>query len=283
MTFVGKSLPELAVKRDRLIPNPNVLVEHGYALSRRTFSRVISVMNTAYGDCDEATLPFDLRHMRWPITYKLSTGNPKEPVKKAFVKELTLALRSILLLRDDQSTDEIFSAIQVFEAAVSDGKTNTGYLAEKVFGKIEKELTQYRITQENDKPFDETLIESLKTLKPLRDSFLEVCDVWLRSESAQPFTPKVVAFIQKVKALQMRPANVSGWDDKFGDNFGFLSHELLLSTVAILLKLERFDTLAEFLRTKFVIPKTDTPTNPDTGRFQILYDYSEALKTEISG
>jgi hypothetical protein len=162
MTFVGKSLPELADKRDRLIPNPNVLVEHGYALSRRTFSRVISVMNTAYGACNEATLPFDLRHMRWPLTYKLSKDEPKEPVKKAFVKDLTVALRSILLLGDDLSTDDIFSAIQAFEAAVSEGKTNTGYLAEKAFGKIENELTQHRITQKDDKPFDETLIESLK-------------------------------------------------------------------------------------------------------------------------
>lgn len=36
--------------------------------------------------------------------------------------------------------------------------------------------------------------------------------------------------------------------------------------------------LAEYLGTKFVIPNPDTPTKPDTGRFQILYDYSDALE-----
>ena len=51
------------------IPNPNVLLELGYAASRLGWERTILVMNTAYGAPD--ALIFDLRHRRWPITYHL--------------------------------------------------------------------------------------------------------------------------------------------------------------------------------------------------------------------
>ena len=34
-------------------PNPNVCIEHGYALKALSWRRVIAVMNTAYGDPDE--------------------------------------------------------------------------------------------------------------------------------------------------------------------------------------------------------------------------------------
>jgi hypothetical protein len=51
------------------IPNPNVLIEHGWALKSLSSRRVISVMNIALGDPDQHELPFDLRHVRRPILY----------------------------------------------------------------------------------------------------------------------------------------------------------------------------------------------------------------------
>jgi hypothetical protein len=51
------------------IPNPNVSIEHGWALKSPSSRRVISVMNTAMGHPDKHELPFDLRHIRRPICY----------------------------------------------------------------------------------------------------------------------------------------------------------------------------------------------------------------------
>ena len=52
-------------------PNPNVLIEYGWALKSLTYERVIRVMNTAYGEPSAKSLPFDLRHARWPFCYEL--------------------------------------------------------------------------------------------------------------------------------------------------------------------------------------------------------------------
>jgi hypothetical protein len=61
-------------------PNPNVLIELGYAFSAINDSRVISVMNTSFGEAIQ--LPFDLSHKRWPIQYSLSETDLENKTKK---------------------------------------------------------------------------------------------------------------------------------------------------------------------------------------------------------
>lgn len=70
LTFTGQSLPELREDTEpRYFPNPNVLIEHGYAVARHGHQRVIAVMNAAFGGTVKDHLPFDLKHLRWPIVY----------------------------------------------------------------------------------------------------------------------------------------------------------------------------------------------------------------------
>ena len=69
-------------------PNPNVLIEYGWALKSRAHSRVITVMNAAFGAPSEVSLPFDMRHLRWPVTYDLPSDAPAER-KSAELKRLT--------------------------------------------------------------------------------------------------------------------------------------------------------------------------------------------------
>lgn len=76
VTFVGKAC-ESADSGTKLLPNPNVLLELGYALRHVGSERIVLVMNTVFGAPDE--LPFDLRHRRHPIQYSLSpTATPSE-------------------------------------------------------------------------------------------------------------------------------------------------------------------------------------------------------------
>ncbi len=80
------------------IPNPNVLIEHGWALKSLSSRRVISVMNIALGDPDQHELPFDLRHVRRPILYACPPDAKPEVRKKArdeLTKHLVAALKAI--------------------------------------------------------------------------------------------------------------------------------------------------------------------------------------------
>jgi hypothetical protein len=95
LTFVANRLD------GRPMPNPNVLIEYGWALKSRSDARVIALMNTAYGEPTEKSMPFDIRHKRFPITYHCPEG-ADEPTRQAartgLAKELKAALAPVLKL-----------------------------------------------------------------------------------------------------------------------------------------------------------------------------------------
>jgi len=64
LTFTAKT------ESGKLVPNPNVLIELGYAARSIGWERTILVLNQAYGK--EKHLPFDILQHRWPIEYKMS-------------------------------------------------------------------------------------------------------------------------------------------------------------------------------------------------------------------
>src|SRR5207247_1228613 len=76
LTLVGESLSGIAKdgNRKRFFPNPNVTIEYGYALRCHGHDNMIAVLNTAFGESHTDNLPFDLRHLRWPIKYHLAIG-----------------------------------------------------------------------------------------------------------------------------------------------------------------------------------------------------------------
>lgn len=86
----------------RLMPNPNVLLEHGWALRALSWRRVISAMNVAYGSPENHPLPFDLQHFRRPILYNCP-DDADEAARRAARDALAAALRDALraILNDD--------------------------------------------------------------------------------------------------------------------------------------------------------------------------------------
>jgi len=79
----------------RLTPNPNVLVELGYAAATLTWDRIIVVNNSAFGR--EEDLPFDVRGRR-VISYQLSetaTEEERKIIKQQLVGILSKRIRDI--------------------------------------------------------------------------------------------------------------------------------------------------------------------------------------------
>lgn len=77
--------------------NNNVIYEHGVAYNAIGLEKMIGVLNTAYGSPNENpdNIPFDLKHIRFPIGYKYSkTTNNKEDVQKKFVDDLASAIKN---------------------------------------------------------------------------------------------------------------------------------------------------------------------------------------------
>ncbi|OWO89985.1 hypothetical protein B5E41_29095 [Rhizobium esperanzae] len=79
----------------KLVPNPNVMVEYGYALRSLTFEAMMPVMNIYYGEPEK--LPFDMGHVRHPTQYSLEPNSP-DGVRRAARAKLSEKLEAILRL-----------------------------------------------------------------------------------------------------------------------------------------------------------------------------------------
>lgn len=100
LTFVGHRLD------GRPTPNPNVLIEYGWALKSLGHSFMLPVMNTAFGEPTSENMPFDMRHLRYPIRF-CCPEDADEPTRKAarskLSSQLEEAIRAILKVRVQQA------------------------------------------------------------------------------------------------------------------------------------------------------------------------------------
>jgi hypothetical protein len=79
----------------RLCPNPNVLVELGYAAGQLGWDRCLLVVNTAFGDVE--LLPFDLRGRR-VLPYRVANKDDRAAARESFVPLLQSRLVEALQL-----------------------------------------------------------------------------------------------------------------------------------------------------------------------------------------
>ena len=82
---------------ERHTPNPNVMIEYGYALKTPGAEKIVAVMNTHFGAPTE--LPFDMRHRRFPLTYDLAPdadGETRSRVREQLSIDISKAVVAVL-------------------------------------------------------------------------------------------------------------------------------------------------------------------------------------------
>jgi hypothetical protein len=77
-------------------PNPNVLLETGYAWAKKGTYRTLAVMNEAFGTPDD--LPVDLKGFRWGITFNLNETNYacRKEIRKELAKDIFDAIKAAI-------------------------------------------------------------------------------------------------------------------------------------------------------------------------------------------
>jgi hypothetical protein len=102
ITFIAKS------EAGKKTPNPNVLLELGYAVRSIGWDRTILVLNDTYGAASE--LPFDMLQHRWPIQYRV---NERTQVGEKKFNSLTEAFQTALV---DCSNFQLNRAVEMAQA-----------------------------------------------------------------------------------------------------------------------------------------------------------------------
>lgn len=125
--FIGDISFVASGEGERLCPNPNVMIELGYAICSLKDSRVLNIMNTAYGEPEK--LPFDLAHKRWPIRYRLDESNDsqKAQIRKELVRDIYAAVSAFINSQENTNVIQQEPSISLIDGNVSFASGLNGY------------------------------------------------------------------------------------------------------------------------------------------------------------
>lgn len=105
--FVADLTPIAQSSGGKWLPNPNVMIELGWAMHRPGWERVIGILNVASG-ASEKELPFDISHRR-VITFDLAE-NADKSTRVAVRLKLVQELKAALTVNLEERANDIASA-----------------------------------------------------------------------------------------------------------------------------------------------------------------------------
>lgn len=117
--FIADITPIAQTIKGKKVMNPNVAIEMGYATALLSHKNIITVMNGAYGTLED--LPFDLKHKRGPIIYRLDSDSDQSAINSEQAKlvgQLKTALSFYNKHKPELKGAESFSNYDKFGPAI---------------------------------------------------------------------------------------------------------------------------------------------------------------------
>ena len=258
----------------RPTPNPNVLIEVGFALKALGGPRTVLVANTANGPVE--ALPFDLRTRR-VLTYHLPPGTTGKPEQRRKLQEgLELALRAILA--DEMLHPAPPSAPDKAIESIQAGVASQASLCAKVIPAIAKrveELTPKLRREERDQ-WDDQLVSAIQQTLPLVKDFARVANEVAAHDSREAALGLFRGFAPLFSQYNLPPGFSGGFFDVQFDLSKFVGHELMVTLFSALIGERRWGLVADLCRETVMIPNAG---NRSQAEASVTYIYaSEYLK-----
>lgn len=248
----------------RPTPNPNVLIELGYALKTLGNPRTVLVANTANGPVE--SLPFDLRTKR-VLTYHLPSGAEDKPEQRKKLQEgLEAALRAILVevptATNPPTSSPADKAVESIEAkAPSQGALCTRFV-EGIADRV-KELTPQLDRKKIDE-WDDELVEAIRQPLPLVTDFARVADAGAIHDSREAALGLFRGFSLLFAQYNLPPGTSGSFYQVQFDLPKFIGHELMVTLFAAFIGERRWETVAELCRETVLIPNAASRFSAET-------------------
>lgn len=235
---------------ERRTPNPNVLLELGYALHALGQDRIILIMNRAYGPPE--ALPFDLK-MRRVITYDMGEGTERGPERRRLAGILSDALKAaISATPQEEPLGEVDAAIDAVETRAP----NKTALTRRAMTAITKELEALAPPLFRDGATVEQLLEALESSIPAVQSYTRLANTAAIMDDAETARELYKTLLTIFEHFE----NPRGWEGTFDsrdfDYWKFLGNELLITIIAALLHEERYETITDLIEEPFTLANT---------------------------
>jgi hypothetical protein len=227
----------IVVRADkRVTPNPNVLIELGYAFKALGHERVILAFNKAFGKIEE--LPFDLR-MRRVLAYNMtSDAKEKAPERKILDRQFEEAVRAALATTSNAPPPPI-PAISAIEGQ----QPNRVIVLRRNLDEILKKLDQRQPKKHSEGGTVEELIGALKLTQESVAEFSKIAEIvslMIETDAAL----EIVHWFGRIFERYDLPEDFTGrTSDADHDYFKFLGDELFVTFIGFLLRERRWGML----------------------------------------
>jgi len=226
-------------KKGRPTPNPNVLIELGYALRGLGHERVILVFNRAFGKIED--LPFDLRTRRLMIYEMPLENSDRAQERSKLEKQLEEALRGALGHALEKEA-EIIPVIM----AIENNSPNKIIVLRRTLGELLKKINEGQPKKHSDGDTVEELIYSVNSTQESVAEFskiVETISVIKDQESATEIYRWFGNIFERYNP-QTADGPTSNAD---GDYFKFIGHEMFVTMIALYFRERQWGILKRIL------------------------------------
>lgn len=136
--------------------------------------------------------------------------------------------------------------------AIKTGKPNAQGCVQEYLNTLIDGLENFRITRSYGE-FDDAVIESIDNFIPYRNEFIQLMQVLVNYSDISTYSDIIHKFFEKLLCYNYRPEGVNTWRDTDWDNFRFITHEIFIYAVAIMIKSEKFDAIDQLLSTNYYV------------------------------
>jgi hypothetical protein len=253
----------------RSSPNPNVLIELGYAMKSLGPEHVVMVLNTAYGGPE--LLPFDLR-MRRVISYAMPEAQEDRATERKRL-EILLAqgLRTILEGLEVQQPGQLIQPRSIAEEtqiAVRDSRPDQQAVVRRFMSWVSDELDalapDFSSLSGNTDEFEELLIQAIDRSCKLVTGFASVAEAIAETNAAHSAVKLYQGFESILECYEMPRDRSSKFHTVNGnviecDFHKFMGHELFVTFFSFLLRDERWDIITDLLGKTLYVQSATKP------------------------
>ena len=223
-------------------PNPNVLIELGYAIKTLGHERIILVFNESFGKIEE--LPFDLRTRRVLVYEMAEKDKDRATEKKKVETQLEEAIRAALeILPKDEAVAPPNPVIN----AIEETKPNRKIILRQTLTELLRKIESLEPKKHRDGGTADELIAGIRSTQEVVAEFSKVAEaiaVMKDMDSALDIYHWFGKLFEKYNLPQGYNGRVSNADHDF---FKFIGHELFVTFIAFLMREQQWDMLANLL------------------------------------
>ena len=227
--------------KKRAIPNPNVLIELGYALKALGHERIILVFNTAFGKVEK--LPFDLR-MHRILTYECAKSiTDRSKIKK----DLANDLKSALVTGFSNITSEKVTTTTIIDI-IEKNTPSKKIEIRKYLTTVLKDLANLQPLMKGDGGTIEQLLSAVSSTKNISLEFSKLAETIVLMDDLDS-SKEIFQWFGKIltKYDPILSGGIRGWNSD-GDFYKIIGHELFVNFINPFLREKKWDEMEELLR-----------------------------------